>query len=185
MKYSILFVFVFCLVCRNTALGQSVFSKKQLRLLDSIATQDVPPSAPGIATAILKGGKVVYEKYAGYANLSDSSLINPSTRFNIASNGKQFTALALLNLIERKKLRLSDDIRIFLPSLFPQLKDKITVQSLLNHTSGIRDCYDLWSLMGYTWWEKTFSNKDVLSLLEKQQDLNFKPNSSYLYSNTN
>ncbi len=185
MKYSLLFVFIFFLVCSNTVSAQSVFSKKQLHLLDSIATQDVPPSAPGIATAIIKDGKVVYEKYAGYANQSDSSLINPSTRFNIASNGKQFTALALLSLVQKKKLKLSDDIRTFFPSLFPQIKDRITVQSLLNHTSGIRDCYDLWSLMGYTWWKKTFSNNDVLSLVEKQQDLNFKPNSSYLYSNTN
>ncbi|WP_445747286.1 serine hydrolase domain-containing protein [Polaribacter sp.] len=166
-------------------LGQKTLSAKQIGLLDSIAIQDVPKNAPGIATAIIKNGKVIYEKYAGYADLTDSTLITSQTRFNIASNGKQFTALAILNLIDEKKLALKDDIRKWFPNLYPNVKERIPVQSLLNHTSGIRDCYDLWALQGYTWWEKSFDNSDVLALIEKQVDLNFKPNTQYLYSNTN
>jgi CubicO group peptidase (beta-lactamase class C family) len=158
---------------------------KQISLLDSIATQDVPKNAPGIATAIIQDGKVIYEKYAGYADLKENTLIKNSTRFNIASNGKQFTALAVLTLIEKDNLKLSDDIRKWFPTLFPNIKENITLQSLLNHTSGIRDCYDLWSLQGYTWWEKSFNNNDVLALIEKQSDLNFQPDTKYLYSNTN
>lgn len=169
----------------STVLGQTSLSAKQITLLDSIATQDVPKNAPGIATAIIKDGKVIYEKYAGYGNLTDSTLIKNSTRFNIASNGKQFTALAILTLIDKKKLKFSDDIRKWFPNLYPNIKEKITIQSLLNHTSGIRDCYDLWSLQGYTWWEKSFNNNDVLTLIEKQTDLNFQPNTKHLYSNTN
>lgn len=160
-------------------------SKRKIKLLDSIATQDVPKNAPGIATAIIQNGKVIYEKYAGYADLTDSIFIKNSTRFNIASNGKQFTALAVLTLIDKKKIKLSDDIRKWFPNLYPNIKKKITIQSLLNHTSGIRDCYDLWSLQGYTWWEKSFNNNNVLDLVGKQTDLNFKPNTKYLYSNTN
>lgn len=161
------------------------FPKKLQPRLDSIATQDVPTRAPGIATAIILNGQVVYQKCAGYADLSDSSLITENTRFNIASNGKQFTALAVLDLADNKKLSLSDDIRKWFPQLFPRIKEKITIHSLLNHTSGIRDCYDLWSLQGYTWWKKSFDNKDVLNLIERQEDLNFLPDSKYLYSNTN
>lgn len=153
--------------------------------LDSIAIQDVPANAPGITTAIIKNGQLIYEKYAGYGDLKDSTLITRETRFNIASNGKQFTALAILTLLDKKKINLYDDIRKFFPSLFPFIKDKISVRSLLNHTSGIRDCYDLWSLQGFTWWKKTFSNEDVLKLIENQQSLNFKPDTRYLYSNTN
>lgn len=169
----------------STVSGQVSLSAKQIRILDSIATQDVPEKAPGIATAIIQDGKVIYEKYAGYADLADSTLIKNSTRFNIASNGKQFTALAVLTLIEKKELNLSDDIRKWFPTLFPNIKGAITVQNLLNHTSGIRDCYDLWSLQGYTWWEQSFNNNDVLTLIEKQSDLNFEPGTKYLYSNTN
>lgn len=169
----------------STVLGQVSLSSKQIKLLDGIATQDVPINAPGIATAIIRDGKVIYKKYAGYADLTDSSLIKKSTRFNIASNGKQFTALAVLDLIDKKKLQLSDDIRKWLPDLYPNIQEKITIESLLNHTSGIRDCYDLWSLQGYTWWEKSFNNNDILALIGKQKDLNFQPDTKYLYSNSN
>lgn len=161
------------------------FTPIQIKQLDSIATQDVPNGAPGIATGIVSNGKIVYEKVAGFANLTDSSLITKDTRFNIASNGKQFTALAILVLIDEKKIRLSDDIRKYLPTIYPKLNSKITIENLLNHTSGIRDVYDLWSLQGLTWWEHSFSNRDALELIEKQQELNFNPGTKHLYSNTN
>ncbi len=175
---------LFWVLC-SFGFAQTPFPVQKLKQLDSIATQDVPAKAPGIATAIVQNGKLVYEKYAGYADFADSSLITKNTRFNIASNGKQFTALAILSLFDAKKLKLTDDIRIYFPTLFPNRKEKITVQSMLNHTSGIRDCYDLWSLQGYTWWKQSFSNADVLKLMELQQDLNFEPGTRYLYSNSN
>ncbi|MFY7910815.1 MAG: serine hydrolase domain-containing protein [Emticicia sp.] len=160
-------------------------SVSQIKRLDEIATQDVPKNAPGIATGIVSNGRIVYEKVAGFADLTDSTLITKDSRFNIASNGKQFTALAILVLIDEKKIKLTDDIRKYLPTLYPKLSSKITIENLLTHTSGIRDVYDLWSLQGFTWWKYTFSNKDVLRLIEKQEELNFKPNTKYLYSNTN
>ncbi len=169
----------------SCAQTQQRLTPEQKQRLDEIATQDVPENAPGIATAIIQDGKIIYKKYAGLADLSDSSMIGESTRFNIASNGKQFTALAVLSLIDSKDLKLSDDIRQWFPNLLPDLKSKITVQHLLNHTSGIRDFYDLMSLQGSTWWEKSFDNQDVLNLLVKQSGLNFEPGTKYLYSNSN
>jgi CubicO group peptidase (beta-lactamase class C family) len=167
--------------------GQTLtkFTPLQLKRLDSIATQDVPKGAPGIATGIVCNGKIVYEKVAGFANLTDSTPITKNSRFNIASNGKQFTCLAILVLNDEKKIRLTDDIRKYLPSVFPDLQSKITIENLLNHTSGIRDVYDLWALQGLTWWKHSFNNKDVLKLIEKQEALNFLPGTKYLYSNTN
>jgi CubicO group peptidase (beta-lactamase class C family) len=165
--------------------AQNYFTRTQVNRLDSIAIQDVPKGAPGIATGIVSNGNIVYEKVAGFADLTDSTLITRGTRFNIASNGKQFNALAILILIDEKKLNLTDDIRKYLPTIYPKLNSKITIENLLNHTSGIRDVYDLWSLKGLTWWKHTFSNNDVLELIEKQQELNFDPGSKYLYSNTN
>lgn len=161
------------------------FSPEQLGKLDSIAVQDVPPNAPGVAIGVVKNGEIVFEKYAGFANLNDNSLIDNSTRFNIASNGKQFTALAVLVLIKEKKLKLSDDIRKFFPNLYPQISKKIIIKNLLNHTSGIRDVYDLWALQGITWWKNSFNNQDVMKMLERQKELNFQPGTKYLYSNTN
>ncbi len=158
---------------------------EQVHRLDSISVQDVPPAAPGIATAIIRNGEVIYQKTAGFASLQDSVRITPQTRFNIASNGKQFTALAILLLIDAKKISLTDDIRKYLPEIYPGMKQQITIQHLLTHTSGIRDVYDLWSLQGLTWWKHLFANKDALELIAKQKELNAKPGSIYRYSNTN
>lgn len=183
IKYSLIILLVFLLPSLLSA--QSKLSPLLQKQLDSIATQDVPPKAPGIATAIIQKGKVVYEKYAGIEDFTDSSRIGVHTRFNIASNGKQFTALAILSLIEKKKLQLTDDIRQYFPSLYPSIKRAITVENLLTHTSGIRDVYDLWSLQGLTWWKQQFNNLHVLELIQKQRDLNFEPGTKYLYSNSN
>ena len=185
MAKRIVLVFLVCLLAESSTLGQTDLLRQQLEKLDSIATQDVPKNAPGIATAIVENGEVIFEKYAGLADFSDSSSISKDTRFNLASNGKQFTALAILTLIDDGALSLSDDIRKFLPSLYPNIPSDITIENLLNHSSGIRDIYDLWSLQGLTWWEHSFDNQDVLELIERQKDLNFTPDTEYLYSNTN
>jgi CubicO group peptidase (beta-lactamase class C family) len=176
---------ILLLFIAGNVFGQTKFSENQLKKLDSIAKQDVPKNAPGIATAIIKEGNLIYEKYAGIADFNDSLKIYKNTRFNIASNGKQFTALAILTLEDENKIKLSDDIRQYLPELYPKIKAKITIGNLLNHTSGIRDVYDLWSLKGITWWEQSFDNNDVLELVKKQAELNFEPSTKYLYSNTN
>jgi CubicO group peptidase (beta-lactamase class C family) len=177
----------FCIFASSTSYAQhtTVFTPAQIKQLDSISLQDVPSAAPGIATGIVRNGKIIYEKVAGFADLTDSTLITRNTRFNIASNGKQFTALAILMLIDSKKISLTDDIRKYLPGIYPGLTKKITIEHLLNHTSGIRDVYDLWALKGITWWKQSFSNKDAIALVEKQEDVNFLPGSTYLYSNTN
>lgn len=168
------------------ACGQSKELKdNQLKLLDSIAKQDVPRRAPGVAVGIVQNGNIIYETYAGYANLEDSILINNKSRFNIASNGKQFTALAILKLIDEGKLSLKDDLKKFFPDFYNNITDKITIANLLTHTSGIRDIYDLWSLQGIVWWKRTLNNQDAIKLLSNQEDLNFNPGSQYLYSNSN
>ncbi|TDE17254.1 serine hydrolase domain-containing protein [Dyadobacter psychrotolerans] len=163
----------------------SYIDSVKYRQLDSIASQDVPAHAPGIATGIVRNGQIVYSKYFGYANLSDSVQINEHSRFNIASNAKQFTALAILLLVKQQKISLDDDIRKFLPDLYTGIKHKILIKHLLNHSSGIRDIYDLWSVQGIVWWKTILNNQDALQLLQKQKELNFKPGTTYLYSNSN
>lgn len=169
----------------GTAIGQINLTENLQKKLDNIVSQDVPSDAPGIATAIISNGKLIYKKYVGFENLEDSLKLDNNSRFNIASNGKQFTALAILVLEEQGKLNLQDDIRKYIPEIYKYQEDKITIQNLLNHTSGIRDVYDLLSLKGITWWQHTYNNQDVLDLVKAQSDLNFSPGSQYLYSNTN
>lgn len=146
---------------------------------------DIPDGGPGGALGIILNGKLIYTKYAGLADLETKRVIDGNTRFNIASNAKQFTAIATLKLVREGKLSLEDDIRKYLPGLYPEIKAPITVASLINHTSGIRDVYNLWSFQGITWWKKSLDNDDALKLIKNQRELNFKSGSQRLYSNTN
>ncbi|MEL7499481.1 MAG: serine hydrolase domain-containing protein [Planctomycetota bacterium] len=160
-------------------------SAEQNQRLNQIATRDVPKDAPGIATGLVLDGKIIYSKCAGLEDITNQSAITPQSRFNIASNGKQFTALAIIQLEAAGKLSYQDDIRTFFPKLFGNIPSPITIEHLLTHTSGIRDVYRLWSLQGLTWWKNEFDNDDVMTLLEQQEALNFAPGTQFLYSNSN
>ncbi len=153
--------------------------------IDSLLNSYVSGLAPGLAVGIVKNGETVYQRYMGYANLEHQVKIDARTRFNIASNAKQFTALSVLTLINNGQLSLEDDIRSYLPNFFTQYIEPITIAQLLTHTSGIRDVYDLWALKGKTWYELFIDNKDALALLQSQEGFNFEPGSAYGYSNSN
>lgn len=167
------------------AVSGQALSSEQRQAIDKLVMQDIPTGGPGAAVGIIKNGAIVYEKYAGLADIEGKRPIDANTRFNIASNAKQFTALSVLKLVGEGKLSLEDDIRTYLPKLYPNLKIPITVGQLINHTSGLRDVYHLWSLQGITWWKKTLSNEEALGLLEHQRELNFPPGTEHLYSNSN
>ncbi|MEL7534904.1 MAG: serine hydrolase domain-containing protein, partial [Bacteroidota bacterium] len=182
MKVFFLSILLFCL---GGSLIAQKLSSKQIKSLDQIVVDNVDEGAPGLAMGIIKNGKIVYQKYAGVSNLDPTTVIDENTRFNIASLAKQFTAMCILRLVEDQKLKLDDDIRQFIPKLYPNIESPITIAHLLNHSSGIRDMNSLWSLQNITWWKETFSNQDAIELLEQQQDLNFEPGSRHVYSNSN
>jgi CubicO group peptidase (beta-lactamase class C family) len=174
-----------CLPLTGIGYGQHVLSPEMVAELERIAPQDVPEGAPGIATAIVRNGAVEFAGYYGYANLEDSVRIDEASRFNIASNGKQFTALAIRILADEGRLSLDEEVGGYFPSLSLVAEKGITIQHLLTHTSGIRDVYDLWSFKGLTWWKHTFDNESAYQLLSQQNELNFAPGEEYMYSNSN
>jgi len=87
---------------------------------------------------VAKNGKVIFSKSYGMANLEWSVPNSPTTRFNIASMTKQFTAAAILLLEDRGKLKTDDLVKKYLPAA-PASWEKITIYHLLTHTSGISD----------------------------------------------
>lgn len=158
---------------------------EQAKTLQKWMQEEVDKDDPGIAVGVVKDGNIVFEAYNGLAEISTHTPITASTRFNIASNAKQFTALCILKLAGDGKLKLTDDIRTYLPHFFPGIQKPITLIHLLNHSSGVRDISALWAMQGITWWKNTFDNTDALNLLAQQQELNFEPGSQYAYSNSN
>ncbi|OJJ21659.1 hypothetical protein BKI52_14220 [marine bacterium AO1-C] len=98
----------------------------------------------GASMAIVKDGKLIYAKGYGYADLEDSVKVHPGHKFRIASVSKLITAVAIMKLIDEKKLNLTDTVfgkaGILNDSLYLKARDKrmydITVKQLLNHTGG-------------------------------------------------
>ena len=85
---------------------------------------------------VAKGGEVLLSKGYGWANRQEKIPNKPSTIFNVGSVTKQFTAAAILKLLEAGKLGMSDKIKMYFPEV-PLDKQDITIHQLLTHTSGI------------------------------------------------
>lgn len=93
---------------------------------------------PGISLAVLRNGRVAVLKSYGFANLEHRVPVKPETVFQSGSMGKQFTAAAIMILVEEGKLSLDDKISQFFPDA-PPTWNSITVRHLLTHTSGMGD----------------------------------------------
>ena len=87
---------------------------------------------------VAEGGKVIFSKSYGMADLEWGIPNSSTTRFNIASMTKQFTAASILLLEDRGKLKTDDLVKKYLPGA-PVAWNKITIYHLLTHTSGIPD----------------------------------------------
>src|SRR6185369_2736899 len=83
-------------------------------------------------------GKIIFSNGYSMADLEWNVPNSPTTRFNIASMTKQFTAAAILLLEDRGKLKTDDLVKKYLPAA-PASWEKITIYHLLTHTSGISD----------------------------------------------
>lgn len=137
---------------------------------------------PGAAVAVVKKGKLVYKNGFGVANLEYNIPITPSTVFHMASVSKQFVGFALAKLHEEGKISLEDDIHKYIPEL--QIKEKVSIRQMLNHTSGLRDQWILAALSGWRM-DDVITQNQLLKIIYRQEGLNFKPGERYSYSNSN
>lgn len=141
------------------------------------------PDSAGCALAVMKDGRILYKRGYGIADLDHDIPITPSSVFHVASMSKQFTAASILMLEQKGKLSLDDEVRTYIPEL-PDFGQRITIRHLIHHTSGLRDQWDLLGLAGWRYSLDLITDDDILSLLARQKDLNFRPGERYLYCNT-
>jgi CubicO group peptidase (beta-lactamase class C family) len=151
--------------------------------VDAVFADYDKDTSPGCAVAVYDGDRIAYRKAYGMANLDHDIRLTPSSVFHVASVSKQFTGAAILLLAQEGKLALDDDIRTHLPEL-PDFGTKITIRQLANHTSGLRDQWDLLGLAGWRYSRDLITDDDVLELLARQKALNFPPGERHLYSNS-
>jgi CubicO group peptidase (beta-lactamase class C family) len=141
-------------------------------------------TSPGCVAAASRDGKVLFRRSYGMASLELNAPITPDTVFEAGSASKQFVAATVLLLAREHHIGLSDDIRRYLPEM-PDYGSVITISDLLHHTSGIRDWGSLVMLQGWPRNSRTTTNADVLAIVSRQRQLNFKPGTHFLYSNSN
>jgi len=139
--------------------------------------------SPGCALGVYRDGQIIYKHGYGIANLSDDVPITPATVFHVASMSKQFTAASIALLAQQGKLSLDDDVRKYIPDL-PDFGERITIRHPVHHTSGLRDQWSLLGLAGWRYSLDLITDDDVMSVMTRQKDLNFKPGEKHVYCNT-
>jgi len=186
--------FILCLAMLQTLLAVSLFALAPDRNLsadslaarvDSLIIRQNPlfkPGGPGCAIAVIRDGKIVFERGYGLANLDWAIPNSPTTVFQIASMSKQFTAACIVLLAEDGKLSLEDDIRTWLPETRDYGK-KITIRNLLNHTSGIRDYESLMVSAGMRY-DLAWEPREIFDFIVRQSALDFVPGEKFSYSNS-
>ena len=140
------------------------------------------------AALVFDRGKVVYQGAFGVRSIDPPTALDLDSQFRLASVSKQFTAMAIMQLMEEGRLRYDQDIRDFIPEL-PY--EGITIRHLLHHVSGLPD-YE--PLMDQHWKTAlsaddparyTDGNGDVIRMLVAQnRPVHFKPGDRSRYSNT-
>jgi CubicO group peptidase (beta-lactamase class C family) len=152
--------------------------------IDAVFAKSIADVSPGCAVGVFRAGELVFERGYGYASLELGAEIDPSTRFQVASVTKQFTAASILLLAGDGKLALADDIRKYLPE-FPKYAETITIDHLLHHTSGIRNGYTLLAQEGHDTPGDIVKPDDALWLLFRQRGVNWAPGIRFDYMSGN
>ena len=188
-KIIVVILFVIGLTATDILGQQNMTAKTQppddelAKKVDAFLSQWDKNDMPGCGVGVVKDGRLVYKRGFGMANLDYDVPNTPSTRFNLASASKPFTALSIALLAQQGKLSLDDDIRKYVPEI-PKYDETITIRHLLHHTSGIREYQALLFFSGFSP-DNALSDKAVLNMLARQKNLSFAPGTKYQYSNSN
>ena len=158
----------------------------QVRDLERIETfvraEMARQKVPGVAVAIVKKGAVLAAKGYGLANVEHNVPVSPDTIFQSGSVGKQFTATAVMLLIEQGKIGLEDPITKFFPDA-PAPWRGILVRHLLTHTSGIPDYEEAKDGPASVDLRRDYTEEELTRFAYKLT-LEFPPGSRWNYSNT-
>jgi D-alanyl-D-alanine carboxypeptidase len=177
MKIKILLQILLALTLFTTGCAQTLDKAKLDQFFDRLAEKN---KAMGSLT-IAKDGKVLYSRTIGYSQISGTvkKPLTAANRFRIASIGKMYTAAMILQLVEERKLKLTDTLDKF----FPQVPNagKITIVQMLSHRSGIPNLKRDWDPQRI--WTNGITNDEKLALIAKATP-DFEPDTKQSYSNS-
>lgn len=150
------------------------------------------PNATGLSAVIFAPDGTVWQGFAGLSNRETQTPVNKNSLFGIGSITKPIVATTVLQLQEEGKLKLNDTVKQWLPDLAKNIpnSDRITIQQLLGHTSGIRDYLGEPELRAQFFNDakgalsQTYTASDLLQFIKDKPAL-AKPGKAFFYSNSN
>ena len=137
------------------------------------------------AALVAKGGKVLLRKGYGFADIERRIRFTPETQHEVASVSKMFTAMAVLILRDRGKLKLDDPVCRYVDDC-PESWKPITIDQLIHHTSGIPD-YEEKLELGSDRYNAFMARPEASAEIfanARKLPLDFAPGSKFSYSNT-
>lgn len=189
MKNTIYKLSLICILCNVLILcitPPKVYAQQNTKVtLDKYIEKFIKEqNIPGAAVAIVHNKEVFFTKTMGVTGESEKK-VTSKTPFAIGSISKSLTALAIVKLIEDKKIKLEDPVQRYLPWFKlknPQISSAITIQHLLTHTSGI-STYEGLSLSDKQSKSSTALKENVMKLSNVK--VTALPSEKYQYSNAN
>ena len=174
-------------VCFVAALALSIgpalgAEPKQSTIDALVVTQMTARHVPGMSIAVEQHGRILFATGYGYEDTGSAAKTDRATYFEIGSITKQFTAAAIAMLVNDGKLSYTDTVASILPDV-PHASE-ITVQELLNHTSGLRDYLTPSPQIGTIVYSASATPADLYGLVAGFP-LDFPPGTQFAYSNTN
>jgi CubicO group peptidase (beta-lactamase class C family) len=177
MHKSVLYL-IAVLLLNSFTFGQNRQIEKRI---DEFLSKQFNQADPGCVVLAAKEGKIIYRKAFGSADLQLNVPLKADMVFNIASITKQFTAVAILQLVEQGKISVRDSVQKFVPG-YPFKGYTITIENLLTHTSGIRDYLQIDYQTPFL--ERRDFKPGQLIDSFKTYPLDFKPGTKFSYSNS-
>lgn len=152
------------------------------RVADSLAQAFLAAGgSPSVAIGVIRGADTIEMRAWGLADLEQNVPATSKSVYRIGSVTKQFTAAAVMQLVEQQQVKLDDSIATYLPDL-PKAWHRVTVRQLLNHTSGIPSYTDIGARWIRRWGEEM--PPDTLIALTANDTMWFAPGTSWRYDNT-
>lgn len=149
---------------------------------DKLAAQALSETgAAGLSVAVARNGKVILSKGYGLAEVEHDVKADGDSMFRMGSITKQFTAAAIMRLVEQGRISLDDPITKHLPGYNTHSRE-VTVRNLLTHTSGIKSYTDLKRIM-VDEPEREFEHQAMLDMVQNEP-LAFEPGTESAYCNT-
>jgi CubicO group peptidase (beta-lactamase class C family) len=181
MKQTAIFLLIVNLLLPFSKFSAQTLNPALTADIDKLLAEHYKSDGPGASVLVALKDQILYYKAFGMANLELGVPLRTDHVFRIGSITKQFTAVAILQLMEQGKLSLQDDITKFLPD-YPTQGKKITVEQLLTHTSGIKSYTDMKEWDGQVQ-RRDFTPTELVDYF-KNQPMDFEPDAKWQYDNS-